>query len=548
MILKANDPKLEFLVGEVGLSVFYIQTTYDVLGYTVETQATMAAEAMKQYGLTAEQYRAQLAEQFPEIYSLVKPRDYTDTGNAEIVERRNRGTMIFCDALGWMVYDSARGVWEPSEHAAKDRCREYTNHLLAVAQDEYFTAYDDALVEKASKDKELGKDSGKVKEPPEKALYNHALKSRSAYALKAMLEVCKTRMHGKASMFDAAPYDLNTPAGIVDLRTGEMRPHDPEAFCTHQTACAPSDQGKQLWLDFLDLITSGDKDLQYYMQVNAGMSAIGEIAQEYALFSIGGGRNGKSTFYGAVTTVMGDYAGTINSEAITKQKHENRFAFAGIRGKRLVVCGELEQGTTLSTKSLKAICSSQDPMQLEMKYKDAETIPRTFHLHMFSNYLPKVDTMDMGTWRRMQVIPFNATMPTGKDEIVNYGLYLAEHAGGAILQWIIEGAAAYFKNGRHISIPAAVKQATDRYRAAEDWLAPFIEDFCIVGNLEKVSVGDFRNAWGRYAAANNLVRRTHAELDDAMETKGFHKRTSTGNKTFWYGIGIKAIDREHPGF
>lgn len=546
MNFKTSDPALEYLVNTIGQSLFDIQTTSDVLGFTVETQAHMAAEAIKEYGLTAEEYREQLRAQYPEIYSLVKPRDYTDTGNAEIVERRNRGTMIFCDSLGWMVYDSTRGVWEPSEHAAKDRCRDYTNHLLAVAQDEYFSAYDNALSEKITKDKEIGKDSGKVKDPPEKALYNHALKSRSAYALKAMLEVCKTRLHGKASMFDAAPYDLNTPAGIVDLRTGEIRPHDPEAYCTHQTACTPSDQGKQLWFDFLELITSGDKDLQRYLQLNAGMSAIGEIAQEYALFSIGGGRNGKSTFYGAYTTVMGDYAGTISSEAITKQKHENRFALAGIRGKRLVVCGELEQGTTLSTKNLKAICSAQDPMQLEMKYKDAEQVPRTFHLHMFSNYLPKVDTMDLGTWRRMQVIPFNATMPEGKNEIVNYGMYLAEHAGGAILQWVIDGAVAYYKNKRHIEIPAAVKQATDRYQAAEDWLAPFIEDCCITGTMERVSVGNLRNAWGRYAATNNLVRRTNAELDDAMENKGYHKRKSTGGIFFWYGIGIKASD--HPGF
>src|SRR5208283_2428923 len=51
---------------------------------------------------------------------------------------------------------------------------------------------------------------------------------------------------------DADPWLLNTQAGIVDLRTGVLRDHDPEALKTRLTGASPAAvQGNELWELFL---------------------------------------------------------------------------------------------------------------------------------------------------------------------------------------------------------------------------------------------------------------------------------------------------------
>ena len=486
--------------------------------------------------------------------SLTKPDDFTDVGNAEVVVRRNRSKMYFCDALGWMVYNDSVGCWEPSEHAARGKCIEFTDAMLDQAKKEINAANKKAYdkhqedLKKAMEESEKTGEkvseadlTKKIKSPPVDSFavkfYTHALRSRGRHAIDNMLSLCKPDMHIKAKEFDSNPYDLNTPAGIVDLRTGKIRPHDPSALCTHITTCSPGDDGKALWDDFLNLITCGDADLIKYLQLNAGMSAVGKVTSEYAVFAIGNGRNGKSTYYGALSAVLGDYAGAIDSEALIADNRDKRFAFSGIRGKRFVTCGELEENKKLSTKALKEISSATDKFLIEQKHKDREEVPRTFHLTLFSNFKPKVNATDNGTWRRIVVVPFNAVMPSGDKEIKDYAGYLADHAGGAILKWIIDGAVQLYKANFNLEAPAAVSTASIQYREAESWINNFLED-CFYQNGGQARAGDVQRLWGIYSRMNNLPPRSRAEVIEALREKGFEQRPIGGNKIVWAGITI----------
>lgn len=540
-----SSPEFYILLDVLKLSLEEVEAMEEIYGLSPDRFATSAKQIMEDADNDEELFRTMLTAQYPVVFNVTTPRDFTDTGNAEVVERRERGRMLYCDSLGWMVYDPTSGIWEANEHTAKDKCRDFTNDMLSCAQKSYTEACERALQEKLADDKAAGKDTGKAA-PDQFArdFYKHAIKSRSAYSLKAMLDVCKTHMNGKAAMFDANPYDLNTPAGIVDLQTGEIRPHDPKAYCTYSTTCAPSRVGEKLWTDFLAMITCGDKALEDYLQLLAGMSATGLVTQEFAAFSIGGGKNGKSTFYGALQGVLGDYAGTLSTDVIIKGNTQNRFAFANIRGKRLIVCPELEENKTLSTEQLKRISSAEDPIDFEKKGKDLEKLPRTFHLHLFANSLPKVDSIDEGTWRRIRVIPFKATMPTGEKKILSYAsTVLVPQAGGAILQWIIDGAVKAYKCGFNFEDPPAVLEETRIYRAAEDWLETFIADRCIVDKSNfrlRIQAKDLRKAWAIYARENMYINRSDAELSAAMTAKGFQKTTGGQGRVYWHGIGLKA--------
>ena len=77
-------------------------------------------------------------------------------------------------------------------------------------------------------------------------------------------------------LWDADPDLLNTPAGIVDTRTGETLPHRPEAFMTRITEVAPAAPGTPcpLWSQWLDRLAGGDADLVFYLQRVAGRALI----------------------------------------------------------------------------------------------------------------------------------------------------------------------------------------------------------------------------------------------------------------------------------
>ncbi len=56
--------------------------------------------------------------------------------------------------------------------------------------------------------------------------------------------------------FDSDPFLLGTPAGIVNLKTGELHEPDPDAMITRVTGAVPEDGEPSLWLKFLNEATA----------------------------------------------------------------------------------------------------------------------------------------------------------------------------------------------------------------------------------------------------------------------------------------------------
>ena len=264
---------------------------------------------------------------------------------------------------------------------------------------------------------------------------------------------------------------LNTPAGTYDLSKGldGCAPHDPDDLITKITNCAPSDKGMQLWLDTLNLFFCGDAELIDYVQRIVGQAAIGRVHEEHMIIAYGGGANGKSTFWNTIARVLGNYSGKISAEALTMNCKRNvKPEMAELKGKRLIIASELEEGTRLNTGMVKQLCST-DPIQAEKKYKDPFSFDPSHTLVLYTNHLPRVSANDDGTWRRLIVIPFNAKI-TGKSDIKNFADHLFSESGEAIMKWIIEGAGKAIESGFHTDKPKVVQDAIDAYREENDWL------------------------------------------------------------------------------
>lgn len=469
----------------------------------------------------------------------VKPPDYSDAGNAAVFSRVYQKDIIFVDALGWLWWDGKR--WERDDHKATAWALELSEKMLQEAKEENRAALlqvADATAKHAETGSEEDADAlekAKADATRAKAYLTHAKNSRNAVRIKNMLELSKPGLVIKADKLDANPFDLNTPAGIVDLTSGRLRPHERAAYCSQITQTGPDNRGMEMWSDFLDTITCGDGSIRGFLQLVAGMSLIGAVYQEGIIIAYGGGRNGKSTYFNALGAVLGDYTGSIDIKVITTDRANKGASLATLRGRRLVITGELEEHQRLSVATLKQLAST-DRLVIEEKFKQPETVKQTHTLVLFTNHLPRVGSTDNGTWRRLIVVPFNATIPAGTG-IQNYADVLAKEAGGAILTWAIEGAVNFVRNGFRLDIPEVVEEATEAYRAREDWLTNFINERCIREPNARVGAADLYREYREWAeSTGDYVRRLN-DFTTTMEAAGF-QNIRPKNKSTWVGLRL----------
>lgn len=453
------------------------------------------------------------------MQNFLKPPDFSDAGNAAVFVQEFKADVLYTDSMGWLCWDGKR--WERNEHKALKFAEDLTARMLEDARTEHKVALLKEAEAKAAGMDGPTEESKRAAEAVKyaKSYLSHAMITRRSVRIKAILELSMPHLVEKGESMDANPHELNTQGGIVNLHTGDIRPHKREAHCTKIAAVKAGTDGADIWQDFLDTVTRGDDSLKGFLQMVIGMTLFGKVYQEGVVFAVGGGSNGKSTFFNAVGAVLGDYTGYIDIDAITTFGNNKGATLATLRGKRLVIAGELEEGRRLSAATVKKI-SSTDPFQVEEKYRQPETVNPSHTLCLFTNHLPRVGSTDNGTWRRIIVIPFDATIQkTGT--IKNYADYLVKKAGPAILSWAIEGAHNFAANGFCLNVPDCVEEATDAYRARENWLENFISDRCIKEPNARTGARELYAEYRDWSEALKDYTRPEKDFAAEMEKIGY---------------------------
>ena len=268
-----------------------------------------------------------------------------------------------------------------------------------------------------------------------------------------------------------------------------------------------------------------------------GLAAIGKVYQEHMIIAYGGGANGKSTFWNTIFRVLGDYAGKLSAEALTMNCKRNiKPEMAELKGRRLIISSEMEEGMRLNTATVKQLCST-DEIQAEKKYKAPFHFVPSHTLVLYTNHLPKVGANDDGIWRRLIVIPFNAKI-TGDSDIKNYADYLYDHAGSFIMSWIIEGAKKAYDMDFKVPLPKVVEDAIEAYREDNDWLGHFLADCCDIDKATSEKSGELYQAYRAYCLQNGEFTRSTTDFYSSIEKAGFpKKKVKTGS--FVYGLKLK---------
>ena len=479
---------------------------------------------------------------YADFAEALEPSDYTDVGQANVFTGVYSDQVKYTPATKFIVYDGR--VWQESETKAQGLSQELTEHQLAEARQKVREAQDavNAAIE--------GGDDHQIADAKEflklaVKYRDYVLGRRKSDKIKSTLTEARPKVEIDVSMLDADGYLLNTPGGIVDLRTGEIKPHDPDYYCTRITAVVPGSENADIFAAFMERVTCGDQELQLYLQEVAGMCAVGKVLRENLIIAYGEGGNGKSTLFNLLAHVLGDYSGRLSAETLTANCRKNKSPeYAELRGKRIVIAAELEEGMRLDTAIVKKLCST-DPILAEKKYKDPFSFVPSHTVILYTNHLPKIGTTDKGTWDRIVAVPFNANFRGMKGEIKNYADYLYEHCGGAVLSWIIEGAKRFIANDYNITMPSCVKRAIEQYKANNDWLDNFLSECCEIDRTYTQKSGELYACYRNYCDKTGDYKRSLADFKQALTAAGFEThKTKTG--AIIYGLRVAPDFQELP--
>jgi hypothetical protein len=150
--------------------------------------------------------------------------------------------------------------------------------------------------------------------------------------------------------WDADPWLIGTPEGVVDLRTGALRSGRPDDMISKVTACAPAPTADcQVWKAFLDSALQNNEPVISFYKRHSGYSLTGSIKEEMILYLVGKDGTGKGTATATIVHTLGDYATvtpiTVFTDAGWRQAEYYR---ADMQGKRYIVSGEPEKGSAWS--------------------------------------------------------------------------------------------------------------------------------------------------------------------------------------------------------
>ena len=487
----------------------------------------------------------------PEEYgrhSLI-PEDFSDVGEARTFVDSFSDEVAFTIATDYLRYNGT--YWEESEHAVTLAMIEHTDIQLAEAEKQVEASLIKLESLGIARDSAIAggikfRDSLEDEQIDAYKQYQYymafkafVMKYRHIRSMTNALDAAKPLVLHNPEALDSNPMLLNTPGGTYYLPEGldGWKPTDPGDLMTKVTAVVPNDEGIGLWEDALQLFFCGDQSLIDYVQMICGLCIVGKVYMEAMIIAYGDGRNGKSTFWNVIYKVLGSYSGNISADALTVNCKRNvKPEMAELKGKRMIIAAELQEGMRLNTSVVKQLCST-DPIFAEKKFKAPFNFEPSHTLVLYTNHLPKVGASDDGTWRRLIVIPFHAKIQ-GAADIKNYTQYLVDNAGGAVLSWLIEGARKVIEANYQITRPQCVLDAIGAYREGNDWLGTFINECCEVDKSYQEKSGELYRHYREYCNENGEYVRSTTDFYTALEQAGY-KRKKTKSGIIIYGLAIK---------
>jgi putative DNA primase/helicase len=340
------------------------------------------------------------------------------------------------------------------------------------------------------------------------------------------------RLATTVDVWDSDRWLLNTPNGVVDLRTGKLRPHNSSDYMTKITMVGPSGDCSR-FKQFMKEIMDGDEEMMSFVQRVLGYCLTGDTSEEAIFFLHGTGQNGKGVLTSTLEWIMADYCRSAGEEVFTETKNDRHLTeIARLKGARVVLVAEVEQGKRWAEAKLKRMTGG-DTLTANFMRQDHFQFKPEFKPLISANHKPQLRSVDVATRRRMNLIPFSMTIPPEKRDNGLKAKLRAE--GPGILSWMIDGCLEYQRIG--LAPPKSVVEATNDYFKSEDGVANWIEEWCEVGPRLFEASSKLFASWRLYAEQGRLLVGNSKTFKTELNRLGYHEKRGSAGMAY-YGLQI----------
>lgn len=337
--------------------------------------------------------------------------------------------------------------------------------------------------------------------------------------------------------WDADHFLLGTPAGTVDLRTGEIYQPRPKDRVTRLTDAGPADNADcPLWLNFLNESTGNDAELIRFLQQWCGYCLTGVTREHALVFVYGGGGNGKGVFMNTVSGILGEYATMAAMDTFTASRGDKHPTdLARLKGARLVTASETEKGHAWAEARIKSLTGG-DKIAARFMRQDFFEFQPQFKLVVIGNHKPVLHNVDDAARRRFNIVPF-IRKPARPDRQLEQKL---QAEWPAILRWMIDGCLDWQANG--LVRPASVKETTEAYFSDQDLLGQWLAEKCDAADPSNTSKSDFVGAlfesWVKYSNEAGELPGTKKAFSEALSSRDFPAKRGTGGVRMFTGLRL----------
>lgn len=504
-----------------------------------------------------EQVRIQVRNELREHETTAESRlDRSDTANVNLIHAYSQGRLKYLvERDQWIMWGGSRWEVDTNKNGLQRYCRMVGEH--------YHT---DALQQrKAADSPALPADDRKKLHKVADSIEAWAVQCRNHVKILAMQAQAKMdeRFTLPLDKLDTDPHLLGVQNGVVDLRTGGLRPDGREQYVTRR-ACVEFQPGAEAprWLRFIEEITAAPikpgvdtaggvipatvgrytprPEYARYLQKALGYSLCGLTSEQKMFICYGEGGNGKNIVMDLLQRLAPDYVATaapalLMVSARGAEADAPSAATASLAGSRMVIASESKAGARLDTAVIKAHTGNKY-MRARFLNGNPFTFEVTHKLWLMTNYRPRIDDLDAATRGRLHILPFDMrwnrpgtirdpSLPDG-DKALEKTLW-GEAVG--VLAWLVQGAAMYFAEG--LEPPEAVTNSTAEYFETQDTFKQWLTECC-----EKCAITDGGKPSDLFAAYAQWCRddgykQTHdtqVSFSDGLIKAGHTKEKKSG--------------------
>ncbi|MHB1001451.1 MAG: phage/plasmid primase, P4 family [Armatimonadota bacterium] len=452
-----------------------------------------------------------------------------DLGNARRLVKKHGDTIRYCHDIGkWYCWDG--------KHWVKDGTGEIIRKAKTIVDDMLRQAIDMRSAAESSSDDGM-LEAARVFE-------RHAVSSGNHRRIIAMISQAESEpgITINADDLDADPWIFNVSNGTIDLRTGDLHPHNRDELISKISEIPyDPDVPCPIWEQFITGIFKDDPGLIRFVHQACGYTLTGDTREQVFFILHGCGSNGKSTFITVLRDILGDYETKTSTDTLVEKKNSgNTNDVAALRGARLVSAIETSAGKRLAEALVKEM-TGQDAVTARFLYKEFFTFVPVFKLWLACNHVPVIQGQDHGIWRRIRLVPFDVQFqdidqPVGpyKDKDLPEKLK-SEYQG--ILAWLVRGCLDWQNNG--LSTANAVHAATDKLQQDMDVLGGFLAECCVFERNVQATAKDLYATYCAWAEANGEKPLSQRWFGLRLSERGScSKFKGAQGIRCWSGIGL----------